>query len=139
MPDWNNAFINFDYKDYFKAPNAQVTELWYDNFSKYRLAYTGDTGDLSLSVTMSENGKNVIVKIVNATEKAQDLTINGDWKGIASANYTYFAPGDLMVANSIQNKNAVEKKFKTVTPSDNAVKMNIEPLSAGVLVIEKVF
>ena len=139
MPDWNNAFINFDYKDYFKAPNAQVTELWHNNFSKYRLAYTGDTADLSLSVTMSENGRNVIVKIVNATDKAQDLTINGDWNGIASANYTYFAPGDLMVANSIQNKNAVEKKFKTVTPSDNAVKMNIEPLSAGVLVIEKVF
>ena len=88
---------------------------------------------------LSENGRNVIVKIVNATDKAQDLTINGDWNGIASANYTYFAPGDLMVANSIQNKNAVEKKFKTVTPSDNAVKMNIEPLSAGVLVIEKVF
>lgn len=139
MPDWNNAFINFDYKDYFKAPNAQVTELWHDNYSKYRLAYTGETGDLSLSVTMSENGKNVIVKIVNATENARDLTVNGDWKGINSASYTYFAPGDLMVANSMENKNAVEKKFMTVTPSANSVKMSIEPYSAGVLVIEKQF
>ena len=43
MPDWNNAFINFDYKDVFVAPNYQVTELWYDNFSRYRLDHEGDT------------------------------------------------------------------------------------------------
>ena len=63
MPDWNNAFINFDYKDVFVAPNYQVTELWYDNFSRYRLDYEGDTKDLSVVTTMSENGRDVIVKV----------------------------------------------------------------------------
>ena len=67
-PDWNNAFINFDYKDLFKAPNCQVTELWYDHFSKYRLAYSGETGNVSVSTTMSENGADVIVKVVNPTD-----------------------------------------------------------------------
>ena len=76
-PDWNNAFINFDYKGLFVAPNYVVTKLWYDNFSKYRLAYTGETGNISISTTLSENGENVIVKIVNPTENPCDLTIAG--------------------------------------------------------------
>ena len=61
-PDWNNAFINFDYKDLFVAPNYQVTNLWYDHFSRYRLDFTGDVKDLSVVTTLSENGKEVIVK-----------------------------------------------------------------------------
>ena len=36
-----------------------VTELWYDHFSKYRLAYMGDTGNLSVSTTMKEDGSGV--------------------------------------------------------------------------------
>ena len=67
-PDWNNAFINFDYKGLFVAPNYLVTKLWHDNFSKNRLAYTGETGDLNVSTTLSDDGKQVIVKLVNPTE-----------------------------------------------------------------------
>jgi len=77
-PDWNNAFINFDYKDVFVAPNYQVTKLWYDHFSPYRLAYTGETGELSVLATLSENGREVIVKVVNPTEKPYRLEISGE-------------------------------------------------------------
>ena len=138
-PDWNNAFINFDYKDLFVAPNYQVTELWYNHFSRYRLDYEGDTKDLSVMTTMSENGRDVIVKIVNATEKPYTLKVNGDWNAIAGAGYEYYAPGDLTAANSMDNKNAVALKTKSVSPEDNAVTLSVEPYSAGVLTITKAF
>ncbi len=138
-PDWNNAFINFDYKGMFVAPNYLITRLWHDNFSKYRLSYTGETGDMSISTTLSENGSKVIVKIVNPTENSYQLAINGNWKGIAEAGYTYYAPGSLTAANSMEHKNVIVLKNSNITPKGNSVVMTIEPLSAGVLSIMKEF
>lgn len=139
MPDWNNAFINFDYKDVFVAPNYQVTKLWYDHFSPYRLEFSGDTGDLSVSTSLSEDGSTVIVKIVNATDKPSVLNVNGDWAGIESSSYDYYAPGDLLTANSMENKNAVALKSGGAQISGDSVKLSVEPYSAGVLQIVKQF
>ena len=134
-PDWNNAFINFDYKDLFKAPNCQVTELWYDHFSKYRLAHSGETGNLSVSTTMSENGADVIVKVVNPTEEAATLRIKGDWTGVAKTVFEYYAPGSLTVANSMDNKQAVALKRLSPTTDGCDVILTVPALSAGVLTI----
>ena len=134
-PDWNNAFINFDYKDLFKAPNCQVTELWYDHFSKYRLAFSGETGDVSISTTMSENGAEVIVKVVNPTEQPATLRIKGDWSNVSDTKFEYYAPGSLTVANSMENKNAVELKKETAKTDGNDVLLSVPTLSAGVLTI----
>lgn len=136
-PDWNNAFINFDYKDLFKAPNCQVTELWYDHFSKYRLAFSGETGDLSVSTTMSENGAEVIVKVVNPTEQPATLRIKGDWKGVKETAFDYYAPGSLTIANSMENKQAVALKKATAKTDGNDVVLAVPALSAGVLTISK--
>ena len=138
-PDWNNAFINFDYKDLFKAPNCQVTELWYDHFSKYRLAYSGETGNVSVSTTMSENGADVIVKVVNPTDQPATLRIKGDWTGISGTEFEYYAPGSLTVANSMENKNAVALQKASGKVQDNDVILEIPALSAGVLTITKQF
>ena len=136
-PDWNNAFINFDYKDLFKAPNCQVTELWYDHFSKYRLAYSGETGNISVSTTMSENGADVIVKVVNPTDEPAVLRIKGDWAGVSGTAFEYYAPGSLTVANSMENKQAVALKKATVKTYGNDVILNVPAMSAGVLTISK--
>ena len=121
------------------APNYLVTELWYNNFSRYRLDYEGDTKEISVVTTMSEDGRNVIVKVVNPTDKPYRLTVNGDWKGIASTKYEYYAPGSLDAANSMENKNALA--LKTFTPSftEENVVLEVAPLSAGVLNIVKKF
>ena len=136
-PDWNNAFINFDYKDLFKAPNCQVTELWYDHFSKYRLAYSGDTGNLSVSTTLSENGADVIVKVVNPTEEAATLRIKGDWAGVKGTAFEYYAPGSLTIANNMENKHAVALQKATAKTEGNDVLLSVPALSAGVLTITK--
>ena len=135
-PDWNNAFINFDYKDVFVAPNYQVTKLWYDHFSRYRLAFEGSTGELSVMTTRSEDGRSVIVKVVNPTEKAYELSISGDWKALSSASYEYYAPGSLTAANSMERKDAVSLKHATPACGDGKVILSVEPLSAGVLTLD---
>jgi len=137
MPDWNNAFINFDYKDLFKAPNCQVTELWYNHFSKYRLAYSGETGQVSVSTTLSENGADVIVKVVNPTDTPATLRIKGDWAGVQRAQFEYYAPGSLTVANSMENKHAVALQTAAAPIDGNDVVLSVPALSAGVLVITK--
>ena len=136
-PDWNNAFINFDYKDLFKAPNCQVTELWYDHFSKYRLAFIGETGNISVSTTLSENGADVIVKVVNPTDQPATLRIKGDWDGVKSTDFEYYAPGSLTAANSMENKNAVALQKSSGKVQGNDVILDIPALSAGVLTIGK--
>jgi alpha-L-arabinofuranosidase len=136
-PDWNNAFINFDYKDLFVAPNYQITNLWENNFSKYRLSYTGETGDLNIVTTMIEDGSGVIVKIVNPTETANTLIISGDWNSISSAKYKYYAPGSLTAANTMEDKNIVALKELSPSIKDGIITLNIDALSAGVLVIKK--
>ena len=136
-PDWNNAFINFDYKDLFKAPNCLVTELWYDHFSKYRLACSGETGDVSLSTTLSENGADVIVKVVNPTDETVTLRIKGDWEDVSSTEFEYYAPESLTVANSMEDKTAVAIKKTTAKTDGNDVLLSVPALSAGVLTIAK--
>ena len=138
-PDWNNAFINFDYKDLFVAPNYQVTDLWYDHFSRYLLDYSGETGDLNVVTTLSENGREVIVKVVNPTEKAFKFTLKGDWKGVSGAAYEYFAPGSLDAANDMEHKDAVARRHAVPPVEADAVILDVEPLSAGVLTITKCF
>jgi alpha-L-arabinofuranosidase len=132
-PDWNNAFINFDYKGLFVAPNYLVTKLWHDNFSKNRLTYTGETGDLSVSTTLSEDRKKVIVKLVNPTESACELEIKGDWKSLTAAAFDYIAPGSASAANSIDSPDAVKIEKKEIKPANNVAILTVAPLSAGVL------
>ena len=136
-PDWNNAFINFDYKDLFVAPNYQVTELWYNHFSRYRLSYSGNTGDVSIAATLSEDGRDVILKIVNPTERPYRLAVNGNWENVNGAVYEYYAPGNLMTANSMENKQAVALKSVEPAVGGNSVSLELEPYSAGVLTVRK--
>jgi alpha-N-arabinofuranosidase len=121
------------------APNYIVTKLWHDNFSRYRLAYTGETGNISITTTLSENGENVIVKIVNPTDKPCDLKIEGDWKQLTGAEYQFIAPGSLQVANSMESPNAVSVEKKEITPVNNTVTLNVAPLSVGILTVTKGF
>ena len=132
-PDWNNAFINFNYKDLFVAPNYQVTKLWKDNFSRYRLAWDCDNEDLSVSATMAENGSAVIVKLVNPTDKEIETVIDGEWASITGATWDFYAPGDLMAANSMDNKAAVALKHSDIPASGNSLRLTLPAYSAGVV------
>jgi alpha-N-arabinofuranosidase len=86
---------------------------------------------------MSENGADVVVKVVNPTDEAATLRIKGDWEGVSSTEFEYYAPGSLTVANSMENKNAVALKKTSASTDGNDVILQIPALSAGVLTIKK--
>ena len=88
---------------------------------------------------MSENGADVIVKVVNPTDEPATLRIKGDWAGVSKTEFEYYAPGSLTVANSMENKNAVALQKASGKVQDNDVILEIPALSAGVLTITKQF
>ena len=136
-PDWDNAFINFDYKDLFVAPNYQVTELWYDHFAPNRLAVSGDAKELSVSASRADDNGIVTVKVVNPTDKPYSLTLAPDWSTLATADYDYIAPGSLDAANDMEHKQAVQRKRKALKPAGNTVTFTVDPLSAGVVTLSR--
>ena len=136
-PDWNNAFINFDYQGLFVAPNYLVTELWESYYSPYRLAWTGDAKELSVSATLSENAGSVIVKVVNPTDKPYRLTLRGDWGPLSGAEYEFYAPGSLDAANTMENRTAVARQKKSLQPQNDVVSLTLDPLSAGVIALQR--
>ncbi|MBO4656163.1 MAG: alpha-L-arabinofuranosidase [Bacteroidales bacterium] len=136
-PDWNNAFINFNYKDLYVAPNYQVTKLWHDHFSTRLLSFEGETADLNIVTTMSENGHDVIIKVVNPTDKPYKLTFKGKFDAAFDAVYDYYAPGDLMVGNTLEKKDAVALQQKSFKVSASEGALDIAPYSAGVITVAR--
>ena len=84
-------------------------------------------------------GADVIVKVVNPTEEAGKIRIKGDWDGVKSTEFEYYAPGSLTVANSMENKNAVALQKSQPSVEDNVVILDVPALSAGVLIITRNF
>ena len=136
-PDWNNAFINFDYKGLFVAPNYLVTELWYDHYSPYRLAFEGDCKDLSVSATLAENGGHVTVKVVNPSDKPYELLLDGNWGPLSGAEYEYIAPGSLDAANSMEARHAVARQKKELAVQGECLTVSLPPLSAGAVTLRR--
>ena len=79
----------------------------------------------------------VIVKVVNPTDEPATLRIKGDWEGVSSTEFEYYAPGSLTVANSMENKNAVALQKSAGKLDENDVILSVPALSAGVLTITK--
>ena len=88
---------------------------------------------------MSENGADVIVKVVNPTDEPATLRIKVDWASISNTEFEYYAPGSLGVANSMENKKADSLQKAAGKLDGNDVILSIPALSAGVLTISKGF
>ena len=48
---WDNAFVNFDHRTWFPAPNYVVMKLWRDHYAPHRIALEGDAGPLNAVAT----------------------------------------------------------------------------------------
>jgi len=76
---WDNAFINFDRKSWYPAPNYVVMKLWRDHYAPERIALEGDCGVLNAVATRSADGKTVCFKAsAGATGNAAALGRRGD-------------------------------------------------------------
>ena len=56
-PAWDNAFINFDNRSWFPAPNYVVEKLYWDHFVPGLLKVDGEAPGLSVDAGKSSDGK----------------------------------------------------------------------------------
>jgi alpha-N-arabinofuranosidase len=73
---WDNAFINFDNKSWYPAPNYVVMKLWREHYAPIRIGIVGDAKGLNVVATKSEDGKTLYLKAVNSTLESCSVTLN---------------------------------------------------------------
>lgn len=133
---WDNAFINFDRRRWFPAPNYVVMKLWRDHYAPNRLAVEGDLGGLSAVATKSADGKTVYVKAVNPTDKAATLTvqIKGDFQP-GKVSMRIIAPDSLSARNSLEEPDAVRPAAGSASRDGRKIRIELPRWSAGVATV----
>ncbi len=132
---WDNAFVNFDHRTWFPAPNYVVMKLWRDHYAPERIALEGETGPLSAVATRTADGKKVILKAVNPTEKAVAVTLRLSSGTIGDASLDLVAPGDLSARNTLEERDAVQPKKAPVERDGGTLRLVLPPVSCGVVAI----
>jgi len=135
---WDNAFINFDHRTWFPAPNYVVMKLWHDHFAADRLELAGDVGGLSAVATRSADGKKLFLKAVNATERPVDvrLEVKGDLAD-GRATLELVAPDSLSARNTLEKPDAVKVIEGEIGRDGKALRFTLPRWSAGVVTVAK--
>jgi alpha-N-arabinofuranosidase len=134
---WNNAFINFDYCNWFPAPNYVVMKLWREHFAPNRIGIVGDLKGLNVVATKSQNGKSVYFKAVNPSDKEVEINLSLDKTfKIEKASMEIVAPGSLDARNTLEKPTAVQPNKGEVKINSQEIKFKLPSLSAAVVTIE---
>jgi len=139
--EWDNAFINFDHKGFFVAPNYVVMKLWRDHYQPERLeADTSGLGRLNVIASRSLDGSTLVVKAVNPTSTQAEVTgtlddPRGRFAG-AACTFELVAPGSLNARNSMQAPDAVKPMPGEVKLATRELKFTMPPWSVGVITVK---
>lgn len=99
---WDNAFINFDHKAWFAAPNYVVMKLWRDHYAPDRLAVRGRAAPLDVVAARSADGRSLCLKAVNASDQPRNVEVSvSEAFPVARAALTKVAPGGLVMRNML--------------------------------------
>ncbi len=99
---WDNAFINHDHVRWYPAPNYVVMKLYRDHFQPKRVEHRA-TGGLDVMATTSDDGKTLVLKVVNASGKP--ITAR-----IALGEFTpKTAKGWVVTAANVKERNTLDK------------------------------
>jgi alpha-N-arabinofuranosidase len=133
---WDNAFVNFDQRTWFPAPNYVVMKLWHDCFCPYRIDLQGGVGGLNIVATKSEDGKTIRIKAVNPTEETVNIRADLTGSAVGQATMQLVAPGSLQARNTLEEPHAVKPVSGRVSGDEDRVRFELPPLSAGVVTIQ---
>ena len=134
---WDNAFINFDHAGWFPAPNYVVMKLYREHFAPNLLDIKGAMADVNAVATRSADGKQVILKLVNPSEKAVDVRVEvtGGF-AVSQASMKLVAPDDLKARNTLEQRETVHVADATVKLEGGAILVSLPRWSVGVLVLK---
>jgi alpha-N-arabinofuranosidase len=133
---WDNAFINFDHRTWFPAPNYVVMKLWRDHFAPDRLELTGDAAGLNVMATRSADGKCIYLKIVNPTDQPATvkLEVQGGFVPVA-AELKVVAGESLTARNTLETPNAIRPTDAKVALEGTTATFSLPRWSVGVLTV----
>jgi alpha-N-arabinofuranosidase len=134
--DWDNAFINFDQRGWFAAPNYVVMKLWRDHYAPQRIALEGDTARLNAVATKSEDAQTCYLKAVNPSDAPQavSLTVAGNFV-LGAPRLQVVAPGSLQSRNTMEQPDVVRVEPGSVEVTGKLLQFTLPPLSAAVISI----
>ena len=134
-PAWDNAFINFDNRSWFPAPNYVVMKLYRDHFAPSLLKVEGNPGGLNVDATKSADGQRVVVKLVNPSDSARDVSVELAGFQAGNAALQIVAPDSLSARNTMEHPNFVHAVAGKVTRDGGVVQVSLPRWSVGVLEI----
>jgi len=136
---WDNAFINFDNRTWFPAPNYVVMKLWREHYAPLRIWVAADgSGAPDYVAGKSADGTKLYCKLVNAerTPIEVEVTVKGD-SPIAEAAVQLVAPGSLQARNTLDEPARIRPVPAEVKTSGKSVSFTMPPLSAGVVSVTR--
>jgi len=135
---WDNAFINFDNRTWFAAPNYVVMKLWREHYAPLRIQVTGDSGPLNGVATKSKDGKKLYYKVVNpSTEPVQvELIVKGT-QPIVSAGMQLVTAESLRARNTLDEPNRIRSVLAKVNTSGESISFTLPAYSAGVVSVSR--
>jgi len=135
--DWDNAFINFNERGWFPAPNYVVMKLWREHYAPHRIAVQGATGRLNLIATRSDDGRTCYVKVVNPVDAPQNVSLSlAENHQISVAELQLVAPGSLSARNTIDRPDAVRPEPGQAETIGSRVQFTLPALSAAVVTLQ---
>jgi alpha-N-arabinofuranosidase len=137
--DWDNAFINFDQKEWYPGPNYVVMKLWREHFAPTRVeSQTADEAALNLVATKTQDGSAVILKAVNLTSEPLEVntTVDGSFRP-ASAHMKLIAPSSTQARNSMAAKDNIKPVDAPATVQGNTVKFTLPPYAVAAVRVVK--
>jgi alpha-N-arabinofuranosidase len=132
-PAWDNALINFDNSGWFPAPNYVVMKLYHDHFAPGLLKVDGDAAGLNVDAAKSADGRHVVVKMVNPSDAAREvsLELSGFVAGVATLQIV--APDSLDARNTLEHPNFVHPVAARVANNNGSLQLTMPRYSVGVL------
>ena len=131
--DWDNAFVNFDNRSWFPAPNYIVMQLWREHYAPTRVDLQGDASGINAVATKSEDGKRLYLKAVNPGDSARDVEWTLANFPVAEAGMKIVAPDSLKSRNTLGDPRAVGSADGKVDVSGATVKFRLPRWSAAVV------
>jgi len=134
---WDNAFINFDHRTWFPAPNYVVMKLWREHYLPQRVELKGDAGGLNLIGTKSKKGDKLCLKAVNPSNRPVELEIKVEPSfKVGSVTGRQISPGDLKARNTLDAPHAVHPEPLFTAAEGQTIRCHLLGHSAAVLVVE---
>jgi alpha-N-arabinofuranosidase len=135
---WDNAFVNFDHRTWFPAPNYVVMKLWREHYAPHLLASDAPERPLNATATKTADGRTVFWKAVNPDPRAVAVTLktSGDWT-VGKAELLLVNPGDAKARNTLDEPHRIAPAAGAVRLEQGAVRFSLPPLSAAVVRLTK--